>query len=427
MLFAGQSMIAGCAMPDDAQPLTTGTTVAPLLGEGIEAIPDEYIVVMKSEIGARDVHATIDSLQLSKSASVLHEYSVFPGFAAHLSGKDLAQVRSDERVAYVERNGVVRLNKIEAVAADGIDRIDQRNLPRDGFYNDRDRDGSGVDIYIIDTGIRSTHSEFTGRVGTLRDFVGDGRVEDCQGHGTHVASTAAGTQYGVADHATVHGIRVLSCSGSGTFAGVIAGINFVAQDCNGDCVANMSLGGGFSQAVNDAVTSAVNSGISFALAAGNENTNACNRSPASTPAAITVGAVDDNDNRASFSNFGNCVDLFAPGVSILGASIANDNATATLSGTSMASPHVAGVMAQILDCNPGATPAQVEQILETAATPGIIGNPNGAPNLMLYNEVCSSNPNSCAQSNSCGGQAPGGCFCDPFCSAFGDCCPDGPC
>lgn len=427
-LLASQTLLAGCTMSDDTDPLLVEATAAPLLGDGIEAVPGEYIVVFNSQVGTRGTKAAIESLQLSKSSAILREYSVISGFAARLSAEDLSAVRASKNVQYVERNGVVRVDKVEAVAADGIDRIDQRNLPRNGLYDDRDRDGTGVNVYIIDTGIRSTHNEFTGRVGVRRDFVGDGITEDCHGHGTHVASTVAGTQFGVADRATIHGIRVLSCTGSGSFAGVIAGINFVAQDCTGDCVANMSLGGGFSQAVNDAVTNAVASGVPFAVAAGNEASDACTRSPASTPAAITVGAVDDNDGRAGFSNFGNCVDLFAPGVTILGANIGSDSATQTISGTSMASPHVAGVIAQILDCNPGATPAQVETILESNATPGIVGNPNGAPNLLLFNDVCGGgNANSCAQSNSCGGQAPSGCFCDPFCSAFGDCCPDGPC
>lgn len=416
-------------MSGDADPLSVESTAAPLLGDDIEAVPDEYIVVFNPEVGTRDAKAAIDSLRLSKSSAILREYSIIPGFAARLSAADLSAVRANKNVQYVERNGVVRVDKVEAVAADGIDRIDQRNLPRDGFYDDRGRDGSGVNVYIVDTGIRRTHNEFTGRVGVQMDFIGDGRLDDCHGHGSHVASTAAGTQFGVADRATIHGIRVLNCAGSGSFAGVIAGVNFVAQHCTGDCVANMSLGGGFSQAVNDAVANAVASGVPFAVAAGNESSDACTRSPASTPTAITVGAADDNDARATFSNFGSCVDLFGPGVSILGAAIANDSATQSLSGTSMASPHVAGVIAQILQCNPGATPAQVETILEGAATPGVVGNPNGAPNLLLYNDVCGGggNPNSCLQSNSCGGEAPSGCFCDPFCSAFGDCCPDGPC
>lgn len=428
-LFASQVLVAGCVAPEN-EPLLVDSTLAPLLNAEIEAVPGEYIVVFKDNVGANAVSAAIQDIQLSRDSAVMREYSVIPGFAGRLSASDLRAVRADKNVAYVEPNGIVRLNKVENVAADGIDRIDQRNLPRDGLYDDHGRDGSGVDVYIIDTGIRPTHNEFTGRVGVLRDFVGDGRTTDCQGHGTHVASTAAGTQFGVADGATVHGIRVLNCAGSGTFAGVIDGINFVAGHCNGDCVANMSLGGGLFQAVNDAVTNAVASGIPFALAAGNENTDACTRSPASTPTAITVAAADDNDRRASFSNFGNCVDIFAPGVSILGADIGNDNDTQTISGTSMASPHVAGVMAQILDCNPGASPAEVENILEGAATGGIISDVRGSPNLMLFNDFdCGGGgaPNSCAGSNSCGGQAPAGCFCDQFCEAFGDCCPDGPC
>ncbi len=428
-LLAGQLLATGCSAPEDDF-LSVDSTLAPLLGGDIESIPDEYIVVFQDYLSAKDARTAMAGLQLSSKSAIMREYSIIPGFAGRLSPADLKAIRANKNVKYVEHNGIVRLNKDEAVAADGIDRIDQRNLPRNGRYNDRGRDGSGVDIYIIDTGIRPTHNEFSSRVGVLRDFVGDGRTTDCNGHGTHVASTAAGTQFGVADGATVHGIRVLNCAGSGSFAGVIDGINFVAQDCTGDCVANMSLGGGLFQAVNDAVTNAVAAGIPFALAAGNENTDACTRSPASTPTAITVAAADDNDRRASFSNFGSCVDIFAPGVSILGADIGNDNDTQTISGTSMASPHVAGVMAQILDCNPGASPAEVETILENAATNGVISDTRGSPNLMLFNDFeCGGgvDPSSCFANNACGGEAPAGCFCDPFCSAFGDCCPDGPC
>jgi aqualysin 1 len=422
--LAGQSLFAGCAAPDDAEP--AGRAAAPLVGDDPGAAPGEYIVVFHEGASANETAALVGRVRLSKDSAMLFEYSIVPGFAARLSAADLAEVRADRNVRYVERNGAVRASKIEPAGADGIDRIDQRNLPRDGLYDDRGRDGEGVNVYIIDTGIRPTHNEFAGRVGVRQDFVGDGQTDDCNGHGTHVASTAAGAQFGVADRATIHAVRVLNCAGSGSFAGVIAGVNFVAQHCAGDCVANMSLGGGFSQAIHDTVANAVAAGVPFVVAAGNESTNACTRSPASAPAAITVGAVDDNDARANFSNVGTCVDLFAPGVTILGAAHTSNTATQSISGTSMASPHVAGVVAQILDCNPGATPAQVEAILKGAATPGVVGNPGGAPNLLLFNDVCATS-NSCAQSNSCGGQAPAGCFCDQFCTAFGDCCPDGPC
>jgi subtilisin family serine protease len=242
----------------------------------------------------------------------------------------------------------------------------------------------------------------------------------------------------VAKAATLHAVRVLDCNGSGSYAGVIAGVDHVSTDCasrGGPCVANMSLGGGFSQAVNDAVAGAVQAGVAFAVAAGNENHNACTTSPASEPLAMTVGAVDDGDKRASFSNFGACVDIFAPGVTILGADIDHDSATQSISGTSMASPHLAGVMASYLGQHPDATPAEIEAALEAVAGQGCVKSAGtGSPNLLLHGDFdagpfqCSGGTpppppdNSCQ--GSCGDRAPSGCFCDFFCSVFGDCCPD---
>ena len=251
------ALISGCATADDDFAGAVDKTMAPLVGPQ-DAIDNEYIVVFKDQVGVQSMSAAMNQISLSSASSKIYsQFSVIPGFAARLSAKDLDTVRRNPDVKYVERNGKVEAFKIENVQADGIDRIDQRNLPRDGQYNDHDFDGAGVTAYIVDTGIRSTHNEFSGRVAGTVDFVGDGRTEDCNGHGTHVASTVAGTQFGVADGASIFGVRVLNCQGSGSFAGVINGINFVAQDCTGDCVANMSLGGGFSQAVNDAVENAV--------------------------------------------------------------------------------------------------------------------------------------------------------------------------
>jgi aqualysin 1 len=442
------SLITGCATVEEDFSDAVDTTMAPLLGDATDAIADEYIVVFKKDVGAKNLRAAMNRVTLRNAKSrIQSEYTIIPAFAARLGQDDLAALRKNPDVAYVERNGIMTVAKNENVQADGIDRIDQRDLPRNGQYDDRGFDGTGVRVYIVDTGVRGTHTEFTGRVGGKADFVNDGRNgEDCNGHGSHVASTTAGTQFGVADKATIHGVRVLNCQGSGTFDGVIQGINFVAQQCatGAPCAANMSLGGGFSQAVNDAVTNAVVSGVPFAVAAGNENTNACTRSPASAPAAVTVGATEDNDAIASFSNDGPCVDIFAPGVTILGANITNDTATQSISGTSMASPHVAGAIAQMLGCKGKLTPAQVEANLDGRAIAGAISNEQGAQDLTLcsdWNDAdgnqcsCGGTPpppppppqGECQTANTCGGQAPSGCFCDSACTTFGDCCPLGPC
>ena len=361
---------------------------------------------------------------------VLFRYSVIPGFSARLDDTALDGLRRNPGVAYIEENQQVWLKDSFPSPADGIDRTDQR-LGRDGMYNDYSRTGARVHVYVIDSGINSQHAEFTGRIGGGYTAIIDGRgAEDCNGHGTHVSSTAAGSVYGMAKHATIHPVRVLSCSGSGSYAGVIAGVDFVRNDCpkqNGPCVANMSLGGGVYAALNQAVANAVDSGVTFVVAAGNENQDACNRSPAGEPKAITVAAIDDADKRAEFSNWGACVDIFAPGVTILGAWIDSPTASRSINGTSMASPHVAGAAAQYLSANPGATPAQVEASLKGSASLNCVADPRGSPNVMLFNDLsqgnyhCSNQPTSCQ--GMCGGAA-NGCFCDPSCELYNDCCND---
>ncbi|MGH3084736.1 MAG: S8 family serine peptidase, partial [Gaiellaceae bacterium] len=240
--------------------------------------------------------------------------------------------------------------------------------------------------YIIDTGVRGTHNEFTGRMGNGADFVGDGNgTNDCHGHGTHVAGTTGGTTYGVAKGFMIHPVRVLNCQGSGTTSGVIAGVDWVTNNSPSPAVANMSLGGGVSTALDNAVSSSISSGVSYAIAAGNSNANACNFSPARVGTANTVGSTTSSDARSSFSNYGTCLDIFAPGSSITSAWNTSDTTTNTISGTSMATPHVAGAIALYLDANPGAPPATVTSALVSNATTGKVSNPGaGSPNRLLY-------------------------------------------
>ena len=248
----------------------------------------------------------------------------------------------------------------------GLDRVDQPQLPLNTSFN-RTTNGSGVTAYIIDTGIYAAHSQFGGRVQKGFSSVKDGRgTDDCNGHGTHVSGTVGGTDSGVANAVSLVPVRVLNCQGTGTWSGVIAGLDWVARDAVGKkAVANMSLGGGASQTVDDAVRKVITAGVTVAVAAGNSNTDACSSSPARVTEAITVGAIDSSDNRASYSNFGPCVDIYAPGSSIKSAWIGGTSAQNTISGTSMATPHVAGIVARYLGANASTTPASAQSALIT--------------------------------------------------------------
>ena len=301
------------------------------------------------------------------------------------SEKQAEKLAEHPMVQLVEENGLVHAVATQSNATWGLDRIDQRDLPLSTTYT-YDTTASNVNAYIIDTGILTTHTQFGGRAVHGIDTVdNDSNATDCNGHGTHVAGTVGGSTYGVAKGVRLIGVRVLNCSGSGTNAGVIAGVDWVTANHVEPAVANMSLGGGASSAVDTAVQNSINAGVTYVVAAGNDNVNACNSSPARVGAAVTVGSTTSSDARSSFSNYGSCLDVFAPGSSITSAWYTSTSATNTISGTSMASPHVAGVAALYLAANPSATPSQVASAITSTATTGKVTNAGtGSPNRLVY-------------------------------------------
>jgi subtilisin family serine protease len=322
------------------------------------------------------------ALQRHDIAPTFRYDTVLNGFAAPLTAGQLADLRNDPNVVRIEPDAVVTIADTQPnPPAWGIDRIDQRNLPLSASYT-FNTTASNVHAYIIDTGIDPNHSQFGGRATQVFNSAG-GPNQDCHGHGTHVGGTVGSATYGVAKQVRLYGVKVLSCSGNGSNASVIAGMNFVASNHNSPAVANMSLGGGFSASINTALNNLANSGVFVAVASGNNNGNACNRSPASAANATTVNASAINDSRASFSNFGTCTHLYAPGVNIL--STVPGGGTGTSSGTSMATPHVAGVAALYKATFGDASFSTIRTFLINNATTGVItGNPANTPNRLLF-------------------------------------------
>ncbi|HSL23521.1 MAG TPA: S8 family serine peptidase [Vicinamibacterales bacterium] len=352
------------------------------------AIPNQYIVVLdEQQVGRAEVRGLAEALARQQGGRVLHVYEhALRGFAAAMSATAAAALARNPQVRYIEQDSEMTIVATQTGATWGLDRIDQRDRPLNGTYV-YNTTGAGVHAYIIDTGIRRTHVEFGSRVSTSGyTAISDGRgTDDCNGHGTHVTGTVGGTTYGVAKQVTLHAVRVLNCSGSGTTSGVIAGVNWVTANRVLPAVANMSLGGGASTALDDAVRNSVAAGVTYAIAAGNSNANACNSSPARVSQALTAGSSTSSDARSSFSNYGTCVDLFAPGSSITSAWYTSNTATNTISGTSMASPHVAGVAALYLASNPSATPSAVHAAVVNNASTGRLSDiGTGSPNRLLY-------------------------------------------
>jgi len=352
-------------------------------------IENSYIVVLDDEVvGEKGLYSIsqyiADDMANGYRGKLQHVYkNAINGFAVNMSEEDAEKLSEDYRVKFVEEDAVMTADVTQNNPPWGLDRIDQRNRPLSATYT-YNFTGSGVRVYVIDTGIRTTHTQFGGRASNVFDALG-GNGADCNGHGTHVSGTVGGSTYGVAKSALLRGVRVLDCNGSGSTSGVISGVDWVTANHISPAVANMSLGGGVSSALDTAVNNLSNSGVPIAVAAGNSNANACNSSPARAANAITVGSTTSTDARSSFSNFGTCVDLFAPGSSILSAWFSSNTATATLSGTSMASPHVAGVAALYKQANPSASATTVRNAIVNNATTNVITNVGtGSPNRLLY-------------------------------------------
>ena len=361
------------------------------LRKNANKIENSYIVVLDEEqVGERGIFSIApyiaSELATSHRGKIKHVYQhALNGFAVEMSAEDAERLSQDFRVKYVEEDGTVTADAVQNNPPSwGLDRIDQRNLPLNAVYT-FNWTGSGVRVYVIDTGIRTAHGQFGGRASNVFDAFG-GNGQDCNGHGTHVAGTVGGSTTGVAKSALLRGVRVLNCSGSGSNSGVIAGVDWVRQNHIAPAVANMSLGGGASSALDTAVNNLHNANVTIAVAAGNNSgANACNSSPARAANAVTVGSTTQSDSRSSFSNIGTCLDIFAPGSSIVSAWITSNTALATLSGTSMASPHVAGAAALYKQANPSASSTTIRNALVNNATTGVVGNAGtGSPNRLLY-------------------------------------------
>ena len=357
----------------------TASEMAPLHAAAPDrAIEGSYIVVLREGVSGRSVMGILGiDPRLEYTPETLN------GFAADLTPGQLTALRRNPDVAYVEQDQTMEPIATQTNATWGLDRIDQRSRPLNGTYT-YNRTGAGVYAYVIDSGIRTAHNQFGGRALNVWDGTG-GNGQDCNGHGTHVAGTIGGSVHGVAKQVRLRGVRVFGCTGGSSNSLIISAVDWVRQNRLNPAVANMSLGGGYSSALNTAVNNLASSGVFVAVAAGNENQNACNVSPASASGVYTVASSTSTDAKSNFSNWGSCVNIYAPGSSITSTWHTSNSATNTISGTSMASPHVAGLGALIKETNPTASHAAVANWMTTNATTNVIsGNVSGTPNLLLF-------------------------------------------
>jgi subtilisin family serine protease len=390
-LAAAISATAAAALLGAATALPAQAAPAPVEGVVIgadspDAIKGSYIVTLNKSAGFKAGSAKSDEVIAKHGGTVNETFdTVLNGYTAKLTAAEARRLAADPAVASVEQDQEVHVDATQTSAPWGLDRIDQADTPLSGTYTYPDSAGSGVTVYVIDTGVRITHTQISGRASYGYDAIdGDTTAQDGNGHGTHVATTIAGSTYGVAKSAGIVGVRVLDNNGSGTTTGVVAGIEWVTENASGPAVANMSLGGGASTALDNAVAASIASGVTYAVAAGNSAANASSYSPARVASAITVGATTSTDARASYSNYGSTLDIFAPGSSIIAGYHTSDTATATLSGTSMATPHVAGAAAIYLAGHPSATPAAVATALVNGSVSNTLtGVGTGSPNKLL--------------------------------------------
>ncbi|TVY81643.1 Subtilisin-like protease [Lachnellula suecica] len=360
--------------------------------DATDVVPDSYIVVYNNDITAAAAAAHVESLSslLSKrdtdGIGATYDMSALKGYQVQADADTIAEIAASPDVAYVEKDGKVYANALttQTGAPYGLGRLSHK-LPGTTSYIYDSTAGAGTTVYVVDTGVYTAHAQFGGRASMGANYISGSANTDENGHGTHCSGTIAGSTYGVAKAAKIVGVKVLDASGSGTNSGVISGIQWVANNHVAKSVLSMSLGGSASTAVNSAVKSAYSSGVTVAVAAGNDNADASGYSPASEPTAITVGAIDSTDARASFSNYGSLIDVFAPGVNVLSSWIGSTTATNTISGTSMATPHIAGLAAYLIGLEGLSTPAAVVARIQALATSGKVTNSKSTNNLIGYN------------------------------------------